>query len=171
MTGTNESEPGVRACRTRLLCLGNELLGDDALGHIVAERITPYAGADTDIVSTPEAGFHLLDYILNTERLIVVDTVITGKAPIGTIYVLRENELKAVAGSAPHYVGLCESFMLAQSLGLPVAKELIVVAVEVANCLTVGGEMHSEVRHAIPRIVNIVRTTITERLQPVSGIR
>jgi len=162
VTNLSNCEAGVRACQTRVLCLGNELLGDDALGHIVADRLIPYACADTEVISTPEAGFYLLDHILNADRLVVVDTAITGKAPIGTIHVLRANELEVVAGSAPHYVGLYESFMLARRLGLPVVKELIVVAVEVASCLEFGGEMHSEVRDAIPVVIDTVRKLIAD---------
>lgn len=52
--------------------------------------------------------------------------------------------------------------MLARRLGLPVVKELIVVAIEVASCLRFGGEMHSEVRDAIPVVIDTVRKLIAD---------
>jgi hydrogenase maturation protease len=141
----------------RVLCLGNELLADDSLGGVVAEHIREFAPAGVDVVSTPETGFHLLDYVLDVNRLIVVDTVVTGIAPPGTIYAFHENELKAVPGGSPHYCGLYETLALARMLGLPVAEEVIFLAVEAADCLTLGGEIDPAVRAAIPSVVGIVR--------------
>jgi hydrogenase maturation protease len=139
----------------RVLCLGNELLADDSLGSIVAEQLRPYAPPDVEVVSTPETGFHLLDYVLNTRRLIVIDTVMTGTAPVGTIFELRDAGLKVIPGGSPHYIGLFEVLTLASKLGLPVAKEVLILAVEAADCLQLGGVMHPAVRSAIPALVKM----------------
>lgn len=141
----------------RVLCLGNDLLADDSVGSVVAQQIRQSAPAEVAVLSTPETGFHLLDYVLDTRRLVVIDTVLTGTAPAGTIYVIRDSELKAVPGGSPHYVGLSEVLALARQLGLPVAEEVIVLAVEAADCSTLGGEMHPAVRAALPALVNMVR--------------
>jgi len=162
-------DPAARVCDTRVLCLGNELLRDDSLGPVVAGRLRPYANADTEVVSTPETGFHLLDYILNTRHLVVVDSVLTGKAPVGTIYVLRDSELNVVVGGSPHYVGLYESLVLARRLDLPVAKEVVIVAVEIDDCSTLGGEMDSALRAAIPEVIRIVQSMMIEADKPSVG--
>ena len=141
----------------RVLCLGNELLGDDALGCVVADQLRPFASAEVDILSTPESGFHLLDYVVGLRRLIVVDTVQTGTAPPGTIYQFRDCELALVPGGSPHYVGLCEALALARTLGLPVAEEVIILVVEAVDCLTLGAEMSSQVCSTIPTLVSMVR--------------
>ena len=146
----------------RILCLGNELLADDSFGHVVADHLHRYATPEIEVVSTPEAGFHLLDYILNTRRLVVVDSVQTGKAPVGTVYVFRDKDLQIASGSSPHYVGLYESVLLARSLGLAVAGEIVIVAVEIADSTTLGAEMHSALRAAIPEVVQIVRDIMAE---------
>ena len=158
--GHDSAEP---TCETRILCLGNDLLADDSFGHVVASHLLPYATGDTEIISTPEAGFHLLDYVLDTRRLIVVDSVLTGNAPVGTIHVLHDDELNVVAGGSPHYVGLYESMVLARTLHLRVAKEVVLVAVEIADCTTVGGEMNSALYAAMPEVVRIVRSITRER--------
>lgn len=144
----------------RVLCLGNDLLGDDSLGSMVAEHIRPFASPEVEVVSTPETGFHLLDYVLNTKRLVVIDTVRTRTAPPGTIYVFRDGDLKALPGGSPHYVGLYEVLALARRLGLPVAEEVVILAVEAVDCTTVGGEMHPAVRAAIPVLIRIVRDSM-----------
>ena len=144
----------------RILCLGNDLLGDDSLGSVVAEHIRQFAPPEVEVVSTPETGFHLLDYVLNTKRLVVIDTVRTGTAPPGTIYVFRDGDLKALPGGSPHYVGLYEVLALSRRLGLPVAEEVAILAVEAADCTTLGGEMHPAVRAAIPVLIRIVRDSV-----------
>jgi len=146
----------------RVLCLGNELLADDSFGLVVADHLRLCTAPDVDVVSTPEAGFHLLDYVVNTRRLVVVDSVMTGKAPVGTIYVLHEGELNVITGGSPHYVGLYESLVLGRTLNLRVAEEVVIVAVEIADCTTLGGEMDSALHSAIPEVVRIVRTLLTE---------
>jgi hydrogenase maturation protease len=147
----------------RVLCLGNDLLADDSLGSVVAEQFRQFAPPDVEVVSTPESGFHLLDYVLNIQRLIVVDTVLTGAAPPGTIYAFHDHELKAVPGGSPHYVGLNETLALARLLGLPVAEEIVFLAVEAADCSTLGGGMHPAVLAAIPPLINMVREMMRHR--------
>ncbi len=147
----------AQECSVRVLCLGNELLADDSLGGIVAEQIRQLAPADVAVVSTPEAGFHLLDYVLNVRRLVVVDTVMTGTCPPGTIYAFHDYELETVPGGSPHYVGLYETLKLARCLGLPVAEEVVFLAVEAADCSTVGGEIDPGIRAAVPSIIRMVR--------------
>lgn len=141
----------------RVLCLGNDLLADDSLGSLVAERMRQFAPPNVEVIATPEAGFHLLDYVLDVHRLVVVDTVVTGTASPGTIHEFHEGDLEALPGGSPHYVGLHETLALARCLHLPVAEEVIFLAVEASDCLTVGGAMHPTVRGAVPSVVRRVR--------------
>ena len=148
----------------RVLCLGNDLLADDSLGIVFAEQFRQIAPSDIEVISTPESGFHLLDYVLNIQRLVVVDTVLTGAASPGTIYAFHEHELKAVPGASPHYVGLNETLALARQLGLKVADEVIFLAVEAYDCTTLGGEMHPAVAAAIPRLLTMVQEMMCDRI-------
>lgn len=150
------SAHSMQKCRMRVLCLGNDLLTDDSVGSMVAENVIQFEVPDVEVVSTPEAGFHLLDYVLNAERLVVVDTVLTGTSPVGTIYAFRDRDLKVVPGRSPHYVGLYETLVLSRHLGLPVAEEITILAVEAADCSTMGGEMHPAVRAAIPALTRMI---------------
>jgi hydrogenase maturation protease len=152
--------------RVRVLCLGNDLLADDSLGSVVAERIRQCAPPDVEVVSTPEAGFHLLDYVLDVSSLIVIDTVVTGTADPGTIYVLHERDLKTAPGGSAHYIGLQETLSIARALHLSVAETVVVLAVEAADCSTLGGAMHPAVHTAIPVLVDWVRAMIEPANEP-----
>jgi hydrogenase maturation protease len=141
----------------RVLGLGNELLGDDAFGILAARQLAGLFPADkVEVVSSSASGLHLLDYILDCSRLIVVDTVQTGRAEPGAIYVLREEDLPRSAADCPHGVGLFDALRLARQLGLNAPEEITIIAVEAADCHTVGGPMHPAVAAAIPRAVDAV---------------
>lgn len=148
--------PG-RATRMRILCLGNDQMADDALGSMTAQNIRQFVPEEVEVVATPEAGFSLLDYLLDAERVVVIDTLLTHAAPVGTIYELTETQFAAIPGRSSHGAGLCEVIALARELGLPPAHTIAVLAVEAADCSTLGGKMHPAVRSAIPVLVDMVR--------------
>lgn len=146
---------------TRILCLGNPLLADDAFGFMAAEELRR-AWPQADIVETSAVGFDLLDLTLGASRLLVVDTFQTGAAPPGTVRIFRENDLQPEPGASPHYVGLFEALRLGKELALPVPQEVAIIAVEPADCRTVGGAMHPAVRAALPGVLELVRAMAPE---------
>lgn len=165
-------EPAMTT-RLRVLCLGNELLADDAFGHVVADRLVcelsknageespgATARADIEVIKSSLAGLGLLDELTGAPRLIVIDSVQTGNAPPGTLHILHEDDLKTPAGPSPHYFGIFESLGLARRLGLPAPEEVIILAVETADCTTLGGNMHPAVLAAIPNVVQRVAEVI-----------
>jgi len=153
---------------TRVLCLGNPLLADDALGPAVAAALAGQMPPGVEIVQSELTGFGLLDDLLETSRLIVVDTVQTGTAVSGTVHVIRENDLRAAPGPSPHYVGLFEMLALARILRLPAPEEVVILAVEAADCTTVGGAMHPTVGAAVSLVVEIVRSIVEEGVETAS---
>jgi hydrogenase maturation protease len=153
----------------RILCLGNELLADDAFGSVAAEELRQRF-AEMEVVFTTEAGFHLIDYLSDVGLLVVVDSVQTSNVPPGTLLVFRDADVKSHPGLSPHYVGLFETLQLARKLLLPVPAEVIILAVEVADCLTLGGQMHAAVRSAVGLVVELVQE-IAQRLRPADAGR
>jgi len=144
------------AAPVRVLGLGNELLADDAFGILVAQEIQRLAPGQVEVVCTPESGFSLLDYVLGTPRLLVVDAIQTGRAEPGTLHEFAEGDVASAPGNSPHFVGLFETLALARKLGLPAPCDVRILAVEAADCLTVGGPMHPAVRAAIPEAVRLI---------------
>jgi hydrogenase maturation protease len=139
----------------RILCLGNELLADDAFGLAAAEELWRRF-PQMDVVFTTDSGLHLLDYLEEIQLLIVVDSIQTGKVSPGTLYILRSSDMKSSYGPSPHYVGLLETLQLAKELLLNVPKDVIILAVEAADCLTLGGKMHDAVKMSVGLAVELV---------------
>ncbi len=122
-----------------------------------------------EVVCSSASGFHLLDQVLGATRLIVVDTLATRAAVPGTIQVFRAGSPAGGAGAsacqpgsavAPHFVGLFDVLAVAASLGLPVPEEVTIIGMEAADCVTVGGEMHPDVRAAIGKAVEIAEALL-----------
>lgn len=139
----------------RVLGLGNEILADDAFGILVAREVGRRFGSAAEVVESSDAGFNLLDRLIDVRRLFVVDTILTGKSKPGTMHVYDSSGWLPVTGVSPHFTGLFEVLAVAKELGLRV-PQMTIFAVEAADCLTVGGAMHPEVQAAIPMVVEWV---------------
>ncbi|MGA9597239.1 MAG: hydrogenase maturation protease, partial [Acidimicrobiia bacterium] len=100
-----------RTDRVRVLCLGNDLIADDGIGITAAELIRRRLPG-VAVVEEAMSGLYLIEDVIGVDRLIVVDAVITGEAPPGTIHVLGECDVAVVPGVSPHYVGLFETLEL-----------------------------------------------------------
>jgi hydrogenase maturation protease len=140
---------------TRVLCLGNELLADDAVGIRVGRELQARCGARADVVCSPLSGLHLIDEVVGVRRLIVVDSIETGGKP-GAVYVMQKQDLVRPPGSASHGVGLLDVLEMAARAGLSAPEECTVVAVEAADCASIGGPMHPDVEAAIPAAADTV---------------
>ncbi|MGC9971184.1 MAG: hydrogenase maturation protease [Bryobacteraceae bacterium] len=149
------------SARVRVLGLGNEILADDALGILAARELAKLFSPDqVEVVESSESGLHLLDHVTNVRRLVVIDTVQTGHAAPGTIFEVREQDVRAAPGTAAHGTGLFDALALARKLGFDVAQEVTILAVEAADCLTLGGPMHPAVAAALPQVMEQAKALI-----------
>ncbi len=152
--------PAAEAKVIRVLGLGNDLLADDALGVMVASRLRDRHGPGLDVIDTIETGFGLMDHLIGADHMVVVDTVQTGHDPPGTLHVLGEEDVDVAPGTSPHYVGLFETLEAGRKMGLRVPTQLVIVAVETHDCMTVGGPMHPDVEAAIEEAVRHVEELV-----------
>jgi hydrogenase maturation protease len=148
---------------TRLLGLGNELLADDAFGLRVAREVQRRFGSAVDAVTSSASGFHLLDDVIGTTHLLVVDTVQTGSAPPGTVRVLTEDQVCSAPGGSPHFLGLFDVLRVARELGIEVPADVVILAVEAFDCRTLGGSMHPAVERAIGQAVDLASELLSVR--------
>jgi hydrogenase maturation protease len=140
----------------RLLGLGNEILADDAFGILAAREVARRFPGEIEVVQSSSAGYDLMDHLLGARRLLVVDTIVTGRARPGAISVFTADRVQPAPGGSPHFLGLFEVLAVGRKLHLDVPKEIIVIAVEASDCVTVGGPIHPDVQSAIPEVVELV---------------
>jgi hydrogenase maturation protease len=142
-----------------LLGLGNDLLSDDAVGlqavRAVGERLSP--GQTVTIRESPEMGFALLDDVVGFDTVILVDAVQTGSAPPGTVHAIEVSGLKTLPVVSPHFAGVGEMLELGRALGLPMPREVRILAVEVEDPYTFGTRLTEPLRAAFESVVETVR--------------
>ena len=142
-----------REPEARILCLGNDLLADDAVGLEVARKLEVATPSPVEVVRSMESGLHLLDYLLGVPQVVVVDAIETGTVPPGTVLTFEIDGVDPAPGVSPHALGLFDAVRIARELELPVADRLDVVAVEIADTRTMGAGIHPDVAGAIPEMV------------------
>ena len=139
--------------KTLIMGLGNDLLGDDAIGIIAAAELGKRAGGTVNVCLCNAAGIALLDELTGYDRVIIIDAIHTGKYPVGTVLEMTLSDLRPIPGTSPHYVGLPEVMAIGRQLGLSMPDELKILAVEIPECLEIGGKLSRRVSSALKNVI------------------
>lgn len=141
-----------------IIGLGNEFLSDDGVGiRVVRELRKRPLRNDAVLEELSVGGLPLLEYIAGFERCIIVDAVITGRHPPGTVY-------RFVQGADPvpfsltssHQIDLAQILSLATLMEWDLPRSLTVYGVEAAEITTFRDACTEEVSRAIPLVVEAV---------------
>ncbi len=138
-----------------ILCLGNDLLGDDGIGLEAAEHLRDAVGDRVEVRSAGQSGLYLVELFEGFDDAIVVDSVL-GDQP-GNIRELGPQELRPVQVPSAHFAGLPEAISIARSAGLRVPGRFRIYAVEIPRVQVIGTSPRPEVRGALPELVRRVR--------------
>ncbi|MBI5622274.1 MAG: hydrogenase maturation protease [Elusimicrobia bacterium] len=141
--------------RTVVLALGNDILGDDAVGfHCVRLLRDRRAGRPgVDLVETGESGLAVLDLIEGYDRAVILDAVVTRQVPPGTILEFSKADFQRLRGSSPHVSGLPELLHVAERTGMKMPSVLAVLALEVETPDTFGETLTPGCQASLPGFV------------------
>ena len=137
------------AQKTLVLALGNELIADDAIGIVAARQLETMLEGRAEVIATSEHGVALLDLLIGYEKLVLIDAILTGEHPAGTVFEIDSDSLRPVAAPSPHFTGVPELIVLAKQLDVPFPGDIRIIAVEVADLSTLGGSMTDAVEGAL----------------------
>ncbi len=121
MRGTvpTEHQNPVAPCKVVVVCVGNDLVADDAVGFEVYRRLTesPLPPGVT-LHFAAVGGIALLDYLTDEDSAMVVVDAVQFGAPTGTIHMLRWDELPDLGPGAisAHFIGLKETIDIGRLL-------------------------------------------------------
>ena len=152
-----ESKP--EAIKTRVLCVGNELVRDDGVGVRVGRVLQELELPDHVSVELRRViGFELLDELRADEQLLLVDASNRGVEP-GTTQVLELSDAAQMA-EIPyccHSVGLAEILKIASTM-FPerVPPKAVIVGVEARDLENFGLDLTDPVAEALPEAVDLV---------------
>ena len=141
-----------------VVCVGNALRGDDAVGLHVARAL---ADAGVHVVECEGEPVGILDAWDGCERAILVDATDSGAEP-GTVRRLPVHDAPLppeLRRASTHLLGVAEAVELARALGrLP--RETVVYGIEGARFDT-GAPLSPEVEAVVPTVVASIREELT----------
>ena len=146
-------DPAAQAPATLVIGLGNPLLGDDGVGWRVVgavEAVSDRPDLAFDYLSV--GGLSLMERLVGASRVILVDAVVSGRDPAGTVTV---SGLPEFASRAPghldnaHDVSLAAALDVGRSMGAVLPDEVSVVTVEASRVHEFGAPMTPEVAAAV----------------------
>ncbi|MDO9578076.1 MAG: hydrogenase maturation protease [Candidatus Cloacimonadales bacterium] len=142
--------------KTLVLGLGNTILSDDGVGIHIAFEIEKKC-KNIDVLEASAAGFRVIDEIIGYEKLILIDSIKTGKAEPGELHRFTFAEFsRTMHHSSPHDISLFEAFDIMKKEKADLPTDIKVYAVEVTDTSTFSESCTDEVAKAIPQIVEIL---------------
>lgn len=149
---SRESQPSP----IRIIGLGTELRGDDAVGLLSARRLRALVGDRAEVVEAEMAGVELLELMKGAQVVMLIDAVRSGQLP-GTIHRLDASSGPIAPELFPrstHAVGVADALELARALGV-LPPTVIVYGIEVGDT-EVGHPLSPEVGHALDKLIQLV---------------
>ena len=162
--------------QTLIVGLGNPILGDDGAGWRIAEEVASRlglsAGDDPNFATQDQqdkhsihveclslGGLSLMEHLIGYNRAILIDTILTGHQPIGTVHRFPLEDLPDLTTShlsSTHDTSLQNALRVGQSMGVALPQEITVVAVEARNVYDFSEELSQPILEAVPTAVSIV---------------
>ena len=148
---------------TRILGIGNSILGDDAVGLHAARRLRDLVPPGVSVLEAECGGIALVEFLAGCRRAFVLDAMVCRDAEPGTVVRAGLGELWASPrlGSA-HDVTLDTVVRLGQEYGFQMPEELVVYGIQIhparvfSEALTPAAEVG--VQRAVTRVLTELRT-------------
>ncbi len=157
--------------KTLVIGLGNPILGDDGVGWKVAEEVqkslqpSPPAPlpkrerGNVEVDTAALGGLSLMERLLGYDRVVLVDSMETGRSPVGSVQTFPLASLQdPMAGhsASAHDTSLMTALKSAEIIGENIPKQVDVVAVEAQNVYDFSEELSPPVAAAVPEAAQAV---------------
>ncbi len=157
---------------TVVVGLGNEIARDDGVGIAAARELEVRLEGigDVEVVPLPWAGFALLDVLAGRRRAALIDCLVTGDHPPGTVVRLDEGDVRgSVRLNSFHDVAFPTALALGRELGWPMPEEIAIWAIEAAVVDRFGEGLSAPVAAAVSGVVDDVLAFIATPHSRPSG--
>jgi len=149
--------------------LGNELVRDDGVGILAAQKLEGLLRErdDVEVVPLPWGGFSLLDVLAGRQRAAIIDGVWAGEHPPGTIVHLDETDFRgSVRLNSCHDINFPTALAFGRSMGWTMPDEIAIWAVEGEVIYEFGVGLSPPVLAAVDRVAREVVDFLDERDGP-----
>lgn len=151
--------------KTLVLGLGNPLLGDDSVGWRVAEAVArelgqPHPRVEVDCLAV--GGLGLMERLIGCRCAILIDALVTGAQPPGSLHCLSLDDLPQTAGHlhSAHDASLPVALQAAAALGLPLPQRILVVGIETSSVYDFDERLSPPVAASVPQAIQAVLTLL-----------
>ncbi len=146
--------------KTIIIGLGSPLLTDDSVGLKVVHELGQHVAhlQNVELAEDVRGGLHLIDLLAGYDRAVIIDAIVTGEAPPGTIRQLTPSDIPTQRSASQHDVNLPTALELGRQLGmhLPASEHILLVGIEADDILTFSESCTPSVAAANPQAVAIV---------------
>lgn len=146
--------------------LGNPILGDDGLGWRVAEEVErQIKDRNQDIKGIFDfeyyslGGLSLMEYMEGYDNVLIVDSIVTGQNPVGTILSLPLNALPDFSSghsTAAHDTSLQNALEIGKKLGISLPETIWIVVIEAEFVYDFSETLSKPIQEALPKAVEYV---------------
>lgn len=151
--------------KTLIVGLGNPILGDDAIGWRVAERVQARLASEPaglqhlEVDCLALGGLSLMERLVGYQRAIIIDAITTRHSPPGAVSCFPLEALPDRAAghtTAAHDTSLQTALALGRSMGASLPETILIVAVEAEQVHDFSEQLSPEIAAAIPQAEQIV---------------
>jgi len=142
-----------------ILGIGNVLMGDEGVGvHAIKELEKESFPPNVTLLDGGTGGFHLLEYLQEYPRIIMIDATMDGK-PAGTISLIEPKFATDFPKSlSAHDIGLRDLIESTAVLGeLP---KMYLITVTIDSIQSMQMELSPEIEEQIPAVVGKVKEVL-----------
>jgi len=141
---------------TLILGIGNYLMGDEGIGvHVANTMENENLPASVDVLDGGTGGFHLLEYFLQYDHVILIDATLDNH-PTGTIRLIKPKFASDFPPAmSTHDIGLKDLVSALQLLDKMPEIDLLVVSIE--SIKQQGIELTPEIQQVVPQIITQIK--------------
>lgn len=153
---------------TLVLGLGNPILGDDGVGWRVVEEVARLTGGQAGSVEldyVAQGGLSLMERMIGYRRVILVDAILTGRAPLGTVHRFPLEALPpdvCTHSGSTHDTSLQNALRVGRAMGAQLPDTILIVGVEARSVFDFSEELSPEIAAAVPHAVRYVIQSLQE---------
>ena len=153
--------------KTLVVGLGNPILGDDGIGWQIAQKLQQIKEFPSDITIDCLAigGISLMEALIDYDRAILIDSIVTNRVPIGTVTYYKLGDLPNLTSghmSSAHDTSLIDALQMGRYLGAHLPQDISIVAVESQKVYEFSEDMTPAVSAAIPLALKIVQNLLIQ---------
>jgi len=151
--------------KTLVCCLGNPIGGDDGIGFAVGrhlKRVLP----NRDFEVIPEYAGSALGLVLELSgwrKVYIIDAVMTGKMPAGTVRLFTEKEICAkMKPNSFHGLELPQALIMGRKLKINLPRSVKLVGIEIEPVVSFGNKLSPALNERLAHIRAEVRSIIAQ---------